>query len=71
MKGVMRFCKKGKLSPWYVGPYEIMSRVNKVSYDLKLLNELALIYPVFHVSMIKKCIGDLLSILPIECLGVN
>ena len=63
--------KRGKISPWYVGPYEILQRVRKIPYELKLSSELALVRPVFHVSMHKKCIGDPVSILPIEGLGVN
>ena len=46
MKGVIRFRKKGKLSPRYEGPYEILQRVGKVAYELKLPNELALVHPV-------------------------
>ncbi|KAH0644963.1 hypothetical protein KY284_032847 [Solanum tuberosum] len=42
MKGVMRFGKKGKLSPQYVGPYQILRRVGTVAYELALPNELAL-----------------------------
>ncbi|XP_069150125.1 uncharacterized protein [Solanum lycopersicum] len=71
MKGVVAFDKKGKWSPRYVGPYEILQRVCKIVYELKLHSELALAYPVFHVSMLKKCIGDPESILPIEGLGVK
>ncbi|XP_069150485.1 uncharacterized protein [Solanum lycopersicum] len=71
MKGVMRFARKGKLSPQYVGPYEVLQRVGKVAYELKLPNELALVHLVFHVSMLKKCIGDPMYILPIEGLGVD
>ena len=71
MKGVMRFGKKGKLSPGYVGPYEILKRVEKVAYELKLPIELASVHPLFHISMLKKCIGDPVSILPLEGLGVN
>jgi len=71
MKGVMRFDRKGKLSPRYVGPYEILKRVGKVAYELKLPIELAPVHPVFHISMLKKCIGDPVSILPLEGLGVN
>ena len=70
MKGVVRFGKKGKLSPRYVGPYEILQWVGKVAYELKLPIELASVHPVFHVSMLKKCIGDPDSILPIEGLDV-
>ena len=71
MKGVVRFCKKGKLSPLYVGPYENLKRVDKVAYELNLPSELASVHPVFHVSMFKKCIGDPESILPIGGLGVK
>ena len=71
IEGVVRFGKKGKLNPHYVGPYEILQRVNKDAYELNLPSELALIYPVFHVSMLKKCIGDPESIFPIEGLGVE
>ena len=71
MKGVIRFGKKGKLSPLYVGPYEILQRVCKSAYELKLPSVLASVHPIFHVSMLKKCIGDPESILPIEGLGAT
>ena len=71
MKGVMRFGKKGMLSPRYVGPYEILQRVGKVAYELKLPGKLALVHPLFHVSMLKKLLGNMVSILSIEGLVVN
>ena len=49
MKGAMRFGKKRKLSPYYVGQYEIIKGVGIFSYELKFTNELAMSYPVFHV----------------------
>ena len=67
----MRFGRKGKLSPRYVGPYEILQRVGEVAYKLALPVELASIHPVFHVSMLKKCLYDPASILPVEGLGVE
>ena len=48
-----------------------MQRVGKVAYELKLPGELALVHPIFHVSMLKKFIGDPESILTIEGLGVK
>ena len=58
MKGVMRFGKKGKLAPRYIGPFEIKSRVGEVAYRLVLPPELSRIHPVFHVSMLRKYIPD-------------
>ena len=58
MKGVMRFGKKGKLSPRYVGPYLIAKRVGKVAYELELPLEMSAIHNVFHVSMLKKYVQD-------------
>lgn len=71
MKGMMRFFKNGKLSPRYVGPYQVLRRVGKVAYELDFPNELVSIHPVFHISMIKTCIGDPASIIPLEGLGFD
>ncbi|XP_070012125.1 uncharacterized protein [Nicotiana sylvestris] len=58
MKGVMQFGKRGKLSPRFIGPYEILDRVGAVAYRLALPPKLSFIHPVFHVSMLRKCISD-------------
>ena len=65
----MRFGRKGKLSPRYVGSYSILQRVGEVAYELALAAELASVHLVFDVAMLKKCLGDPSSILPIEGLG--
>ena len=59
MKGVMRFDKKGKLSPRYVGPFEIVKRVRKVAYKLALPPNIPNVHLVFHVSMLRKYLLDL------------
>ena len=58
MKAVMRFGKKGKLTPRYIEPFEIRSKVGEVAYRLVLLPKLSRIHPVFHVSMLRKYIFD-------------
>ncbi|XP_055806886.1 uncharacterized protein LOC129875621 [Solanum dulcamara] len=58
IKGVMKFVKKGKLSPRYIGPFEIFDRVGLVAYRLTLPHSLSKVNPMFHVSMLKKYHGD-------------
>ena len=57
-KGVLRFGRRGKLRPKYIGPYEIIARVGPVAYKLKLPLELSRIHDTFHVSMLRKYIPD-------------
>ncbi|XP_070007110.1 uncharacterized protein [Nicotiana sylvestris] len=71
MKDIMRFGKKGKLSPMYVGPYRIIQSIGQVAYKLELQPDMSLVHPVFHVSMLKKVVGDPSIIVPIETTGVN
>ena len=71
MKRVKQFGKKGNLSPRYVGPYRIVSYFRKVSYELELPLDLASVHPVFHVSLVKKCIGDPETVVPIEGVDIQ
>ncbi|TYK24117.1 reverse transcriptase [Cucumis melo var. makuwa] len=50
MKGVLRFERRGKLSPRFVGPFEILERIGPVSYRLALPPSLSAVHDVFHVS---------------------
>ena len=57
-RGVLRFGKKGKLAPRYIGPFPIIDRIGEVAYKLQLPPQLAGIHPVFHISMLRKYIPD-------------
>ena len=58
MKGVMRFGKRGKLSPRYIGPFEVLKREGEVAYELAFPPRLSGVHLVFHVSMLKKYHDD-------------
>ncbi|GKE13981.1 putative reverse transcriptase domain-containing protein [Tanacetum coccineum] len=57
-KDVVRFGKRGKLSPYFIGPFKILSRVGPEAYKLELPRELQGIHNTFHVSNLKKCLSD-------------
>ncbi|XP_070029899.1 uncharacterized protein [Nicotiana sylvestris] len=63
MKGIMRFGKKGKLSPRFIGPFEVLRRVGEVAYKLVLPPNLSGVHPIFHVSMLWRYHADLSHVL--------
>ncbi|KAD4981926.1 hypothetical protein E3N88_18597 [Mikania micrantha] len=70
-KGVVRFGKKGKLAPRYIGPFEIIQRIGPVAYRLRLPDELSGVHDVFHVSNLKKCLADKSLLIPVEEIQVD
>ncbi|XP_070046048.1 uncharacterized protein [Nicotiana tomentosiformis] len=71
MKGVMKFGKKGKLSPRFIGPYEIIEKKGKVANELALPVELSSIHLVFHVSMLRKYIHDESHIIYVDTIEIK
>nr|XP_043629883.1 uncharacterized protein LOC122601183 [Erigeron canadensis] len=57
-KGVVRFVKRGKFGPRYIRPKEIIKRVGKMAYRLKLRQELSDVHDVFHICNLRKCLAD-------------
>ena len=55
---ILRFGQKGKLSPRFIGPYEILERIGPVAYRLALPLELVKLHDVFHVSMLRRYRSD-------------
>ena len=67
----MRFGKKGKLSPRYIEPFEILEKIGKVAYRLALPPKLSAVHNVFHISMLKKYITDPYHVLNDEPIEVH
>lgn len=70
-KGVLRFGKKGKLVPRYIGPFEVIKTVGKVAYQLRLPASLSGVHDVFHVSMLRKCQPDTSHVVHLEDIEVQ
>nr|GFA16922.1 putative reverse transcriptase domain-containing protein [Tanacetum cinerariifolium] len=70
-KGVVRFGKRGKLNPRYVGPFKVLAKVGKVSYKLELSQELSRVHHTFHVSNLRKCYADEPLVMPLERIQVD
>ncbi|GJX68404.1 putative reverse transcriptase domain-containing protein [Tanacetum coccineum] len=70
-KGVVRFGKRGKLNPRYVGPFKVIERVGTVAYKLELPQQLSRVHNTFHVSNLKKCLSDESLVIPLEELRVD
>ncbi|GJX21709.1 putative reverse transcriptase domain-containing protein [Tanacetum coccineum] len=70
-KGVVRFGKRGKLNPRYVGPFKVLEKVREVGYKLKLPEELSRVHNTFHVSNLKKCHADEPLAVPLDGLHLD
>ena len=70
-KGIMRFGKKGKLSPKFFGPHEILERIGEVTYRLDLPANLEKVHNVFHISQLRRYIGDPSHVLDPEVIEVD
>ncbi|GJS78093.1 putative reverse transcriptase domain-containing protein [Tanacetum coccineum] len=72
-KGVVRFGKRGKLNPRYVGPFKVLAKVGKVCLEAKLNipQELSRVHHTFHVSNLKKCYADEPVVMPLEGIHVD
>ncbi|KAF5458692.1 hypothetical protein F2P56_022705 [Juglans regia] len=66
MKGIMHFSKKGKLSPRYLGPFNVLERIGATAYRLALPPQY-----VFHVSLLREYVPDPTHVLEYEPLQVR
>nr|GEV99636.1 putative reverse transcriptase domain-containing protein [Tanacetum cinerariifolium] len=66
LERVIRFGKRGKLSPWFVGPVKVLEKVGSVAYKLELPQELSTVHNTFHVSHLKECHADEPLAIPLD-----
>ena len=71
LKGVMRFGKTNKLSPRFVGPFEILEKIGSVAYRVALPPALSKIHNVFHISNLRKYVPDSKHVIEYEPLQIQ
>ncbi|GKF90160.1 hypothetical protein Tco_0264123, partial [Tanacetum coccineum] len=70
-KWVVRFGKREKLNPRYVGPFKVLEKIRTIAYKLELPHELSIVHNTFHVSNLKKWYSDEPLVVPLEGLHVD
>ncbi|GKE37328.1 hypothetical protein Tco_1460733 [Tanacetum coccineum] len=65
-KRVIRFGKRGKLNPRYIGPFKILAKVETIAYRLELPEQLSHVHSTFHVLNLKKCLFDEPLAIPLD-----
>ncbi|GKC47509.1 hypothetical protein Tco_1065231 [Tanacetum coccineum] len=66
LQGIIRFGKRGKLNPRYIGPFTIIKRIGPVAYKLELPEELSNVHSTFYVSNLTICLSDESLVIPMK-----
>ncbi|GKB04117.1 putative reverse transcriptase domain-containing protein [Tanacetum coccineum] len=70
-KGVIRFGKRGKLNPRYIGPFKIIAKVGTIPYRIELPEQVSRVHSTFHVSNLKKCLSDETLAIPLDEIQID
>nr|GFA16512.1 putative reverse transcriptase domain-containing protein [Tanacetum cinerariifolium] len=70
-KEVVRFSKRGKFNPRYIGPFKVLAKVGTVAYRLELPQQLSRVHSTFHVRNLKKCLSDEPLEIPLDELHID
>ncbi|GJS86904.1 hypothetical protein Tco_0769540 [Tanacetum coccineum] len=70
-KGVIRFGKRGKLNPRYIGPFKILAKVGTVAYQLELPEQLNMFHSTFHILNLKKCLFDEARVISLDEIHID
>nr|GEU58529.1 putative reverse transcriptase domain-containing protein [Tanacetum cinerariifolium] len=70
-KGVVRFRKRGKLNPRYIGPFKVLAKVGTITYRLELPQQLSRVHSTFYVGNLKKCLSDEPLAIPLDELHID
>ncbi|KAI3745933.1 hypothetical protein L6452_08345 [Arctium lappa] len=71
LEDMLRFGKRGKLSPCFFGPFTILERIGLSAYKLDLPPEMDGIHPTFHVCYLRKCLAEEESVIPLSEIRVD
>ncbi|GJZ81212.1 putative reverse transcriptase domain-containing protein [Tanacetum coccineum] len=70
-KGVIRFGKRGKLNPRYIGPFKVLSKVGTIAYRLELPDQISRVDSTFQVSNLKECFSDEPLAIPLDEIQID
>ncbi|GKD52914.1 putative reverse transcriptase domain-containing protein [Tanacetum coccineum] len=70
-KWVIRFGKRGKLNPRYIGLFKVLAKIGTIAYRLKLPQQLSRVHSTFHISNLKKCLSNESLVIPLDEIHID